>query len=211
MTSQTTQETPACPDGHGLMVPMDYEFAFAPRDGLMTVLVEWQDPEDKIVPWGYAASEQARAELPSGDHMGDQIAALQADSKLVSVYDVMNAEPGYFRIDDNREGHNWGYLVWLGSEQQDGVSFIPRTVYHWFDHRVEEHQFPALTNFDQVVALMDEPNRLLITDVGDLARKDMDDPEVKARWSFDDRVVVQDWSAILLNGRRRRQEQASTT
>lgn len=141
--------------------------------------------------------------------MGDKIAALQEAGKLVSVYRVINVQEGsYFRIDDNRSGHNWGYLVWLGTERQDGVSFKPRTVYRWFDHEIEEHAVPALSNFDDVVALMDESNRLLITDVGDLARKDKDDPRAKAKWSLDDRVVVWDLGAIQLNGRRRRQEQA---
>lgn len=60
MSSHAT-EAVACPAGHGLMVPMDYEFAFAPHDGLMTVWVEWQSPEGKIVPWGYAESEAAKA------------------------------------------------------------------------------------------------------------------------------------------------------
>ena len=207
MTSQP-EDTPTCDNGHGYMVPMETEFCFAPVEGLVTVIVDWRSHENEIVSMGYAISDEARALLPSGPKMGDEIVSLQDAGKLVSIYDVMDAGTGYMRIDDSREGHNWSYLIWLGEERKSGVSLIPETVYHFFDYEPEEHRFPALETFDEVVALMSLPNTLLITEISpSLAHQNTGSSEVQSTWDLHDRVVVWDRGAIVRNARTRKAQE----
>jgi len=209
MATKSAQTSVERPEHHGaLMVPIGVEECYAPAEGLVTVVVEWRNPSapTDIVPCGYAISDEAKADLPVSDlYLGDHIARLEDEGKLFSVYDLLGAGDGYFRIDDNREGQNWGYFIWLGSERLEGNSFIPGAVYLWFDHKIEAHTFPALTEFDDVVALMSDPGALHISELTQF--RDGEDPrDTKASDIFDtdNRIVVWDRSAIVQNNRARK-------
>jgi hypothetical protein len=189
-------EPTLCEDGHGMMVPVDTAFAYAADGKNMDAQVEWRWSEDRgIYVCGYAVDGFSWESLLPGKVLGETIYGLQQQDKLARAYYVINNEEDYFRVDDNRPGHNHGYLIWLGKQpKRSGISFRPGTVYHWFEQDDQDtHDFPWLDNFDDIVSLMQHPSVLLIEDIGNLpVTTELDDPAVKAKWSLDDRVVVRD-------------------
>lgn len=167
------------PDGHGSKVPIEYQMCYAPCNGMVTAVVEYHLTADGIVPVGYAIDEETRDSLPSGDDVGGQIAALWEAGKLVDLYDVIDAGNGYLRIDDNRPGHGWSYTVWLGDVCQGSISFMANTVYHSFGSEKED-EHPRLESFDEVEALINDPNAKIIEEV----------PSDIVGMEFDSAVVV---------------------
>jgi hypothetical protein len=104
-------------------------------------------------------------------------------------------QPGVqaYRIDDRRSGYRWTYLIALSRPDSDVPALVPGVVYHYGStHDKDVHLYPRLQTFDEVRGLMDDPNALVITDTREIAHHKVDDPEVKARFDLDNRIVVWD-------------------
>lgn len=180
--------------------PLDYDYAYAPDSYLIEATIGWSSLDTSgDGAEGYLAAGVERSTLPARDDA--VITSLYSTNKLIELSNVVvRAEGEYFRIDDMRDGHNWGYLIWLGEKPiEDDFSFKPRTVYHWYayDDSSDEHTAPRLEEFDDVVALMQDPAARLITDVHHLQKQSSDDPKVTATLGdLKHGVVVWDLGAI---------------
>jgi hypothetical protein len=195
-------EPPFCgEEGHGMMIPLNAQFGYVPaRDGLVTALVTWYPDDILGIEEGvFAPTPEMRPKLPSIDQgLGEAIYALQQAGQLFLTGELYRRASRVYRIDDRREGRGWSYVVSL-DDRSDGLRLMPRTVYHFVEERTNIVH-PRLTEFDDVVALLDHEQALVITDMGDLqAGTLVADPEVRRRWDFTDRIVVWDGGAIQRN------------
>lgn len=194
MQSQVMDEVPVCPEGHGMMVPVDAQFCYAPAgDGLVTAIVSWHKPDGIMTAKCYAPHvDEARELLEVRVGLGELIAELMADGRLFQRRLLDREMFRGYRIDDFREGHMWTYLISL-DRRSDGPRLLPKTIYlFWPDE--DEHEFPPLDDFDEVVALMGLSEAVLVSDVGGYAGRPLVD--AMQNWEINGRIVVWDLGAI---------------
>lgn len=195
---------PSFCEDHGMMVPVGLDFALLDNQGFVVAIAGWEKPGRVMKEYIYAPSAEHKRLVPSpAQALGEWVYQQEQSKRLVEYAEV--SWERVFRIDDNRPGHNYTYRVSLlkraPRRRRKTPVLRPRTVYHFFDDEEMRRDHARLMDFDTVVALMRDPNALLIQDVAGLAGSNLDDPQAKARWDMDNRVVVWDEQAIKLNSR----------
>jgi len=174
-------------------------FAYVPNgDGIAYAFIEYDKPGDEMVDEVWAPKNALLAGLPRAGQtaLGLRIQELRDKGILVPAKDMLKEIEDFIRIDDLRKGYLWTYYVWLSPKWLSGIMPLAGTVYHCYPDE-DRHIHPRLEELEAVQALLSDPDALVVTDIGDLeSGTPLDDPEVKARWDLDNRVVVWDLGAI---------------
>ena len=136
----------------------------------------------------YAPSLGHRQQVPPvGDGLSEWFTAQRNADKLWRMSRVSDAQ--VFHISDRRPGRESVYKITraMASPVAYTARLKPRTVYYHFDSSRQ----PALEDFDSVAALVEYPNRMLITDINETKGVDLSTLKVS--------VIVWDMAPINRN------------
>jgi hypothetical protein len=164
---------------------------------IRAVFKEPQEPPGSPSAVLYAPDEESAQRFLVGedwDAWTDMVYQLIVEGSFYDLSEFAENFDRVFRIDDRRPGHSRSYMVSLNTGDSK-YDLLPRTVYHCYGGS-EPEAGERLTDFDKVVALMDEPGTLHIDDLGEFAGGSRRDERLKAVWDFDNRVTVFDIGSI---------------
>ena len=179
--------------------PCNYEYCLIGPDGLVTALVEWRrDDKGRMYAIGYGLSDEAISDLPMGAYCVNEIDQLVRERRLIDLFELLIDKGRCLRVDDNRFGRNLYYFVWTGKARQWKPSFAPNAVYHRFDSRQEACGSQELSNFDEVMELVHDPDAVFITNLdNELSGANFDTPAMMSKFGdLKDRLVVWDRTSI---------------
>ena len=149
-------------------------FAFTPDlyDGVITSLVQWRfDEHGRCCSLEVYCTDDINGEfferMTNSPSFEDTfLAAIQSGGRFVEMPDVLGEGDDYVQVDDQRPGHRRSYQLWLGERLRDGLTMMPRAVYHRYGFTMVDGRRvgaedvavgPILMDFAEVVALMSVP------------------------------------------------------
>ena len=159
------EPAPLCEDGHGLMVPIETLFAYV-TDGSVKALLTYYSGDFVLEASIYAAmSDGVPADLPlPGDAtIGEQIQLLIDSDQLVEYGEALGRTTDVYRVDDNRDGRDTSYLVWLPTDSSMALAtdmyLLPGRVYGHFKNGLADPgltELPVTMETWQLMTLMQE-------------------------------------------------------